>query len=122
MADVNNVTLTGTLGRDPESKMVGDKKLVKFSIAVNGYGDKVDWINIEVWGKPAEYVENYLNKGSKVAIVGRIKVDSWSDRDGNKRTGTSVVANQVQGIGKKSEQSESSASKNISNDADDAPF
>lgn len=97
MSSVNRVFLLGNLGRDPESRQVGDSSVCKYSLATSyGSGGKEDvaWHQIEAWGKTAELCQKYLKKGAKVCVEGRIKYSSW-EKDGVKHTGTSIVADRV---------------------------
>ncbi len=107
---MNNVVLIGRLTRDPELRYVPGTgtPVARFSIAVDKGLSKekkfemeaknqptADFINIVVWGKPAENCANYLVKGRLVGIQGRIQTGSY-EKDGIKRYTTDVVANQVE--------------------------
>lgn len=107
----NNVRLMGNLGAAPEIKTIAEnKKLAKFSMATNETyknekGEKVTetyWHNIVVWGKLAGIAEKYLNKGSEVAIEGKLTNRSYTDKDGIKRYHTEIVANEILMLGSKS--------------------
>ena len=100
---MNKAMLIGRLTTKPELKYSGSNiPYTRFSIAVNrpftgNNGERqTDFINISVWRKQAENVCNYLNKGSLVAIEGRIQVSNYTDKDGNKRTSTDIIADNVQ--------------------------
>lgn len=101
---MNRVILTGRLTADPELKFLpGDGKGVcSFTIAVerkykNKDGEKeADFIRVNVWGKSAEHVANYMTKGRMVGIDGKLKTGNYEDKDGNKRYFTEVVAEEVQ--------------------------
>lgn len=100
---MNKVILIGNLTREPElSETASGIALCRFSIAVNrGYtnadGERdTDFFNITVWRTQAENCGRYLKKGSKVAIVGSLQNRSYEDKDGNKRTVTDIVANEVE--------------------------
>ena len=98
---MNNVVLVGRLTKDPELKFVGEKNnaLTNFSLAVNrGYKDlygenKVDFINIEIWGKQAEVFCTYMEKGRMIGIEGKIIVDNYKNENGENRYITRVRAN-----------------------------
>lgn len=99
----NNVQLIGNLGNAPEIvNLESNKKIAKFSLAVNesykkADGSKVEntnWFNIVSWGKSAELVEKLLNKGSEVAITGKLSSRSYEDKDGQKRYVTEIVLNE----------------------------
>jgi len=100
----NKVQLIGNLGQEPEIvNLDSGRKLAKFSIATNDYyynkaGDKItdtQWHNIVAWGKTAEIIEKYVNKGSEIGIEGRLTTRSWEDKDGNKRYTTEVLVNEL---------------------------
>src|SRR5688572_26852877 len=104
MNTTNRVQLTGNLGKDPEIKTFdGGGKLAKFSLATkeeytNKNGERTSsttWHFITAWGKIAERVEKELQKGSFVSIEGRISTRNYTDKDGQKRYMTEIVANDV---------------------------
>ena len=105
MASLNKVLLIGNLTRDPELRYVPSGTAVAtFTIAVNRVytsqaGEKkeeVSFIRIVVWGRRAEVCGEYLSKGSPVFIEGRIQSRSWEGQDGQKRSTTEVIADNVQ--------------------------
>ena len=104
----NSVRLIGNLGKAPEVKEAGNSKLAKFSLATNesyrnAQGEKVtetQWHNIVVWGKQAELVEKYLQKGSEVAIEGKLSTRMWEDKDGKKHYTTEIIASDFLMLGK----------------------
>lgn len=100
----NKVQLIGNLGQEPEViTLDSGKKLAKFSIATNDYyynkqGDKVQdtqWHNIIAWGKTADVIEKYVNKGQEVAIEGKLTSRSYEDNQGIKRYITEIVCNEL---------------------------
>src|SRR5580704_15504754 len=106
----NSVRLIGNLGQAPDVKnLANNKKLAKFSIATNEVynndkGEKVtetNWHNIVAWGKTAEIVEKYLQKGKEVAIEGKLTTRNYTDKEGNKKYITEVVANEIALLGSK---------------------
>ena len=107
----NKVQLIGNLGKQPEIKTTeSGKKLVKFSLATNEIytnpkGEKVketQWHNLVAWGKLADIVEKYLNKGSEVAIDGKLISNDYTDKEGNKRHSTEIQVNELLMLGSKS--------------------
>ena len=107
----NKVQLIGNLGMNPEIKTLDSgKKLAKFSIATNesyknAKGEKVEdtqWHNLVAWGKTADIIEKYLQKGNEVAIEGKLNNRSYDDKDGNKRYITEIVVNELLMLGSKS--------------------
>jgi single-strand DNA-binding protein len=106
----NKVQLIGNLGINPEiKKLESGKKIAKFSLATNetyknSKGEKVDdtqWHNLIAWGKTAELIEKYLQKGSEVAIEGKLTNRSYDDKDGIKRYITEIVVNEILMLGNK---------------------
>jgi len=106
----NSVRLIGNLGQNPEVKELSNKnKLAKFSIATsetynNDKGEKVtetNWHNVVAWGKLAAIVEQYLQKGKEVAIEGKLTTRNYTDKEGNKKYVTEVVANEILLLGAK---------------------
>jgi single-strand DNA-binding protein len=95
---VNVVTLIGNLASDVELRDVGeDLQVANFLLAVNRPGkDEADFVRISTWNRQAEICAQYLAKGKKVAVDGRLKSSSWEDEDGNKRNAVEVVANRVE--------------------------
>ncbi len=103
---MNSVVIVGRTGQDPELKYFESGSVkASFSMAVNRGGSKdnreTDWFNIEVWGRTAEVVGEYLKKGREVAVNGRLNVRKWNDDAGNERDFLSVVATDVKFLGSK---------------------
>lgn len=105
---LNKVFLVGNLTRDPELRFTAQGTAVaNFSIAVNrsykaGDGEfkkDVNFFNIVVWGKQGENCSKFLNKGRSVLVEGRLQNRSYETQDGNKRTITEIVADNVQFLG-----------------------
>ena len=105
----NKVQLIGRVGQDPEIlNLETGKKLAKFSIATNdnytnAKGEKVehtDWHNVVAWGKTAEIIEQFVNKGKEIAVEGKLTTRSWEDKEGHKRYTTEVVCSELLLLGK----------------------
>jgi single-strand DNA-binding protein len=94
---VNAVVLIGNLATDVELRDVGeDRQVASFLLAVNRPGkDEADFVRVSTWNKQAELCAQYLAKGRKVAVDGRLRSSSWEDSDGNKRHAIEVVAYRV---------------------------
>jgi len=106
----NKVQLIGNLGDTPEVKTTENgKKWARFSVATNetyrtALGDQVketQWHNLVAWGKTAEFVEKYLDKGTGVIIMGKLIHRDYNDKEGKKRYVTEVEANEVLLMGAK---------------------
>ncbi|MBQ7373645.1 MAG: single-stranded DNA-binding protein [Clostridia bacterium] len=100
---MNKLFLIGNLTRDPEmSETSSGVAFCRLGIAVNrpyqgSDGERAtDFFNVTVWRNHAENCGRYLKKGSKVAIVGSLQNRSYEDKDGNKRTVTDIIANEVE--------------------------
>lgn len=84
MADLNTLSLTGRLTRDPELRTVpsGDH-VATFRIASNGVGeDDTTFVDVDVWGKQGESAAQYLRQGARVAVAGRLRIRDWVSQDG----------------------------------------
>lgn len=85
---INQVILLGRLTRDPEQRTTASgKNVVSFSIAVDrqSQDDQADFFNITAWDKLGDLVMQYLSKGRRVLIQGRLRQDSWEDKETGKR-------------------------------------
>lgn len=86
---INNVILTGRAGRDPEVRYFESGSAVaSLAIAVDRYKqDEPDWFDLELWGKLAQAAGDYVRKGSRIGIIGRLEQQKWTDRaTGEKRS------------------------------------
>ena len=108
--DLNSCQFIGRLGRDPEQKSLPSGDLVtNFSIAVGWKGkDKegTEWVNIVAFGKLAEIIGKYCQKGQQIYIEGSMRTRKWQDKEGADRYSTEVVANKMQMLGAKGESSD----------------
>ena len=115
---LNKAILNGRLTKAAELKQTNSGKSVcSFTIAVDRNRDreKTDFIPIVAWGKTAEFVNQWFGKGDLITIVGRIEVRTYEDKNGNKRTATEIIAEEVLFGGSKStgQGSENSAQRNV---------
>ena len=95
---MNNVTLIGNLASEVELKQIGDeKKVANFLLAVDRPGQDAgaDFVRVSTWNRQAETCAEFLAKGGRVAIDGRLRSRSWEE-DGKRRNAVEVVANRVQ--------------------------
>ena len=104
MSIINRVQLTGNTGRKPEIKTFDNgSKLARFSVATseeytNKNGEKAketQWHNVTAWGKIAELVESQVDKGTYVTIEGKLVTRNYTDKSGQKKYVTEVVASDV---------------------------
>lgn len=96
---INQVILMGRLTRDPEMRTTSTgKTIASFSIAVDrgGQDDATDFFDVTAWEKLGELVNQYLSKGRRCLVQGRLRQDSWDDKEsGKKRSKVEVVATDV---------------------------
>lgn len=107
MSSLNKVQLIGNLGRDPEiRRMQSGTQVANFSVACNEIwkdkhtGEKkesVEWVNVVVFSEPlVKVIEQYVKKGSRIYIEGKLKTRKWQHQDGSDRYSTEVVLNAFQ--------------------------
>ena len=108
MASVNKVIIVGNLGGAPELRYgASGKAMARFSLATNeGWTDgdgarqeHTEWHAIVVWNRQAEPCAQYLAKGSAVYVEGKLRTNTYTDKEGIKRSVTEVVAQRVQFLG-----------------------
>lgn len=98
----NKVTLVGRISTDLELRYTGSNKAYcRFNLAVNRMNDGTDFIPVTVWGKPAENLVSYQNKGSLIFVDGSISMSNYTDKDGNNRTSFEVMTSNVQFLSSK---------------------
>src|SRR5437588_12435032 len=110
---VNKVILIGNLGKDPEVKFTpGGTAVAKFSLATNErfkdkageWQDRTEWHSIVAWQRLAEIVGEYVKKGSKVYLEGRLQTSSWEDKQsGEKKYRTEIIAQDLVLLGGRGE-------------------
>lgn len=91
---MNKVILIGRLTADPEKIVTGQSVLCKFGFATKEIKETT-FHTIVVWGSKAENCLKYLNKGSLVAIVGKINYRHWEDEKGQKKYATEIIADEI---------------------------
>lgn len=111
---INRVTITGNLTRDPEVKQTGGgMSVMKLGVAVNDrrkvpnsneWEDVPNFIDCTMFGDRAAKVAQYLAKGSKVAISGRLRQETWETQDGQKRSRVGVVIDDLEFMSKSQQQ------------------
>ena len=132
---MNNVVLVGRLTKDPELGYIpgSGTPVATFTLAINrDYKNKdgstpVDFIPVEIMGKPAEFVANYITKGRLVGVQGSIRVDRYDTPSGERRTFTKIAGRSIQALesknkATKSEEPPESPTEFAAVDDDDVPF
>jgi single-strand DNA-binding protein len=103
-ADLNRVTLVGRLTRDPELRhTAGGQAVCTIRLAVSSRGrddsgnwsDRANYFDITLFGRTAETASNYLSKGRRIGVDGRLSWREWEAQDGGKRQSVEVVANDI---------------------------
>src|SRR5215471_5633848 len=123
MKSVNKVILIGNLGKDPEVKYTpSGTPVAKLTVATNErykekdgqWADRTEWHNVVLWQRLAEIAGEYLKKGSKVYVEGRLQTRSWEDKQTNqKRYMTEVVASDLVLLGGRGEGSGDSQARAV---------
>ncbi len=105
---MRKVEIIGSLGRDGELKMVGDKSVINFSVGTNGYkkNSETVWFNCALWGQRADSVAQFLKKGQKVFVRGEMTVRAW-ESNGKSGTDIDVSVDELELVGAKREESSS---------------
>jgi single-strand DNA-binding protein len=131
MASFNKVILMGNLTRDPELRTTpAGQHVCKFGLAVNRVyntrdGEKREdttFVDIEAWGKQAETIAKYMTKGKSLMVEGRLKFESWEDKNsGAKRSRLSVFAENFQFLGGRDEMGSGQSGSNSNEYDQSAP-
>ncbi len=115
---LNKVMLIGNVGKDPEVRYLdgnnpnsGSTKVAQFTLATTErYRDRngelrenTEWHNIVAWRNSADVAEKFIRKGTQVFIEGKLRTRSWTDQTGNKRFTTEITVDNLQLLGKKSD-------------------
>ena len=101
-----NITAAGRLGRDAETKSVGDSTVTKFAVAVDIYQNReksTQWIDCDMWGDRGAKVAQYLVKGASVTVTGEGMLREYQGRDGSMKSALSLRVNGLTLQGGKSE-------------------
>jgi single-strand DNA-binding protein len=114
-SNINRVTITGNLTRDPELRSLpSGTQVCNMRVAVNSrrkdnesgeWVDEPNYFDVTVWGAQGENCANYLSKGRPVAVDGRLRWREWEAQDGSKRQSVEIVANTVQFLGSRGDNS-----------------
>ena len=136
MKGVNKAIILGTVGKDPEMRnSQNGNAMTSLSLAtsekwkdkVSGQvQEKTEWHRVQFFGKLAEIVGQYVNKGSQIYVEGKITTRKWTDKEGIERYSTEIIADTMQMVGSKGQGNESRPSQQQSIqpefDDSDIPF
>jgi len=121
---MNNITLIGRAGRDPELRCFeSGTQVANLTLAVNrrGRDEEPDWFNLEIWGNQAQVAVDYVRKGSLIGVIGRIRMEKWTDRStGQERMKPVVSVERLELLGSKRDQPEPPAGGPV--DDEEVPF
>ncbi|WP_423056390.1 single-stranded DNA-binding protein [Alistipes indistinctus] len=116
---INKVILIGNVGADPEVRALeGGVKVARLRIATTEriYNrqtqetkEHTEWHNVTLWRNLADVADRFIRKGSQVYIEGSLRTRDWTDKDGNKRYATEIVANDLKMLGRRGDASASGA-------------
>jgi single-strand DNA-binding protein len=98
---VNTATFAGRLGRDPETRQVGDNSVTSFSLAVNRFkkDDGPLWVDVSAWGKLGDTAARFLHKGREVVVTGRIDLRTYIKNDGTQGASLTIDARDITFVG-----------------------
>jgi len=133
MAGLCKAMIIGNLGRDPEMRYTpSGRPVTSFSVACNHVytsadgerREETEWFRVNAWGKLAETCNQYLKKGSRVYVEGRLRTRTWEGQDGQKRTDVEIVASDMRILDSRSrgEAPDASSEEPGAVDADQIPF
>ncbi len=119
---VNKVILIGNAGRDPEVRYIeNNRPIANFTLATTERGyttqsgvnipDRTEWHRIVVFGGLAKVVEQYVRKGSQLYVEGKLQYRTWTDKEQRERTTTEIVVDQLELLGRKSDNANSGQSQ-----------
>lgn len=129
---INRVTLTGNLTREPELRnTAGGLPVLGFGVAVNDrrknpqtgeWEDYPNFIDCTMFGTRAENVRQFLQKGTKVAIEGKLRWSQWESKDGQKRSKLEVIVDELEFLSKRENSSQNGSQKPTALYDSDLPF
>ena len=130
---MNKHTIIGNIGQQPEIKKTDSTTIAKFTVACNRHrknketGEKIqetDWINCIAFGVIAELFEKYVNKGDRIAIIGRVSTSSYENEQKEKKYFTETIVQEVEFLSSKSENQKTDLPSEMTQSSpdDDLPF
>lgn len=126
---MNKCILWGNCGKDPESKLINQKTVTKFSLATNksytnSAGEKItetSWHNVVLWGKVAEIASKYVKKGTSLIIEGEISYRSYENKEGQTVYITEIIGQNLYLTGSKPEEKLPEKKSTAMSNIDDLP-
>jgi single-strand DNA-binding protein len=114
---INKVIIKGNISNEVELKQTqSGTSVCSFNVAVNRFSKdsgeaKVDFLTVVAWQQKAEFVAKYFGKGKPIIVVGRLENREWTDKQGNKRISTEIIAEEIDFVGGKETETEKQAAK-----------
>ena len=97
---MNSVAVIGNLATDVELREVAeDRKVASFLLAIDRNAEEADFVRVSAWNRQAELCDQYLAKGRRVGVEGRLRSSSWEDGEGKRRSSVEIVASRVEFLG-----------------------
>jgi single-strand DNA-binding protein len=96
---MNKAILSGNVGADPQFKSTEKTDICNFRIAVNDKFKKdapPQWFTVTVFGKSATFVRDYIKKGTKVLVEGKIQMDEYTDKENQKKLFVSIISDNIE--------------------------
>lgn len=100
---MNKFIFTGRLGKDAEMRQLQNTTVANYSVAIserftkNGEKtEKTTWVNVSSFGKGAEFAANYLKKGMKIMVEGKLEIQTWNDNQGIARERVAVISENIE--------------------------
>lgn len=124
-------SVIGNLGNDPEMKYSANgAPFLRFNVASNfrartpegQWEDRTEWVRVTVFGQRAESLNQYLRKGSRVFVDGRLEARPWTDQQGGVRAGLEVIASDVEFMSSRESNQQEPSRGSSSDDLDSVPF
>jgi single-strand DNA-binding protein len=131
MASYHSTLIIGNVGKDPETRHIGDgKQVCSFSVAVTdkwktadgGLQEKTTWYKVSAWSRLADVCQQYVKKGMSVMVQGTSSTSAWIDKDGEPRASLELTARDVQFLGKCDNSQQSDGGNYTPPDDKDIPF
>ena len=109
-ADINSVTIVGRLTRDCELRNTSNTTICSLALAVNrrakdkegNWNDEVSYFDVTLFGRLGEALQQYLTKGTQVAVIGELRQNRW-EQEGQKRSRVVIIANNLQLLGRRND-------------------
>lgn len=133
MPNFNQATIIGHVGRDPETRYTPDGKAIcNFSVAYTRKGkeEKTTWFKCSAFGKQSEVIQQYVQKGNAIMVVGPVELDVWKDKDGGEKSTLTLTVREFALLGGKGEEAKPAKAQQSApqqnapqfDESDDIPF